>query len=371
VDGALEARLTNRSFLSNRLYGEAHYEVLLSGGDTRKTTQALVDRFPGLAGSSILASGIEDDRRLLDLTAVVRERNDYVLTHRLDRLLFAWTSDRHEIRVGRQAVTWGNGLLFNPMDLVNPFAPTDIEREYKIGDDMLSARTVLGTGEVQVLCVPRRSRTTGDVAWDQSSLAGKAHLALGTLELDFLAAAHYGDEVIGAGATGYAGSAAWRLDATWTFLEEGEGPDGFLSLTANVDRSWVAGNRNLYGFLEFFYCGLGESDPATALTSRALMERVFRGEFFTLGRAYLAGHLRLEIHPLVNALVTVIHRFNEPSGLVQPRIAWDAAPDLQVTLGASLPYGAAGTEFGGIPVPGTGAFTPSSPSLFCWVTRYF
>ena len=33
--------------------------------------------------------------------------------------------------VGRQAVTWGNGLIFNPMDLFNPFSPVDIERDYK------------------------------------------------------------------------------------------------------------------------------------------------------------------------------------------------------------------------------------------------
>jgi hypothetical protein len=37
------------------------------------------------------------------------------------------------IRIGHQAVTWGNGLLFNPMDLFNPFSPSDIERDYKIG----------------------------------------------------------------------------------------------------------------------------------------------------------------------------------------------------------------------------------------------
>ena len=373
VDGALEARLTNRTFFMEELYGEAHYEVLLTGGDTQETRQELLRRFPRLLeGSTLLDTGLEDDRRFLDLTTTLRERDGYALTHRLDRLFLAWTPGRTTIRAGRQAVTWGNGLLFNPMDLVNPFAPTDIEREYKVGDDMVSLRFPAGgTGEAEILYVPRRSIESGDVSWEESSLAGRLHLARGTLELDLLGAVHYRDTVVGLGATGYAGGAAWRLDATWTFLEDRTQKDGYLSLVANVDYSWVWWDRNVYGFLELFYCGLGESDPAEALVTPDLMERIGRGELFTLGSTYLAGHIQVEVHPLVSVLTTVIHRLNEPSGLIQPRVTWDATPNLQVTLGGTVPYGGPGTEFGGIPIAGTGVFTPSSPSVFCWATRYF
>jgi len=373
ADGAFEGRLTNQTFFSDAFYGEVHYELLVSGGDTRKTRQELGRRFPRLlSGTNYLTSGIEDDRRFLDLTRTLRARDRYRVTHRIDRLFLAWTPGRAAIRVGRQAVTWGNGLLFNPMDLVNPFAPSDIEREYKVGDDMISVRTpFLDTGEAQVLYVPRRSLEDGEVTWDRSSLAAKVHLARGTLELDVLGALHYGEEVIGLGAAGYAGSAAWRLDATWTFLGEEEGQDGFLSLVANVDTSWVWWDRNVYGFLELYHSGLGEHEPAAAFGNRGLMDRLARGEIFTLGRTYLAGHLRVEAHPLLNLLVTVIHRLNEPSGLIQPRAVWDATRNLQVTVGADIPYGGNGTEFDGFPLPGTGRLTPAPERLFVWATYYF
>ena len=65
-------------------------------------------------------------------------------------------------RIGRQAVTWGNGFLFNPMDLFNPFAPTQIDRDYKIGDDMIFTQFPLKqTGDLQLLYVPRLALSSG------------------------------------------------------------------------------------------------------------------------------------------------------------------------------------------------------------------
>jgi len=373
MDGVFEGRLTQRTFLTDELLFETHYEILLSGGDTTEARNELAGRFPGLLSSpGYFTPFTDDDERFLDLTHVIRDEEDYTLTHRLDRLLVDWSPGPFVLRVGRQAVTWGNGLLFNPMDLVNPFAPTDIEREYKLGDDMAGLRFSTGEGiESEVLYVPRRDVHTHEISWERSSLAAKVRMPLGELDLNILGALHYDDEVIGAGVTGYLGSAAWRADAVWTFLEDGGGKDGYLSLVANVDYSWVWGGKNLYGFLEFFYGGLGENDPAAALQSPELTERLARGELFTLGRAYLAGHARLEAHPLVNILLTVIHDFGGPSGLLQPRMVWDVTADLQAVIGGTLPYGADGTEFGGFPFPGTALLTPAPDRAFVWFTRYF
>lgn len=94
-------------------------------------------------------------------------------------------------------------------------------------------------------------------------------------------------------------------------------------------------------------------------------------EIVTPGRTYLAGHIRVEIHPLVKVLLTVIHRLNDPSGLIHPRAVWDMTRNLQLTAGASLPYGGTGTEFGGFPIPGTGRLTPAPRQVFLWLAYYF
>jgi len=372
-DGNTEVRVKNKLFFGNWGIFETHYEAILSGGDTRRKGKALERIYPDLFASTLMVGRpLEDDRRLMDLTETIDENDSHILYHRLDRLSLNLLPKWGNVRIGRQAVTWGNGLLFNPMDLFNPFSPADIERDYKIGDDMVFTQFPINTtGDLQFLYVPRRDPVTGDVGWDQSSLAGKLHLARGTTEFDIMVAEHYRDAVVGVGSTGYLGDAAWRLDGTWTFLHEDRGADGYLSLVANVDYSWVWWEKNLYGFLEFYFNGLCHDQYTDAYTDRYIWERLDRGELYSLGRTYLGGHIRVEVHPLFNVYLTVINNLADPSGALQPRAVWDIAEEIQITLGANKYYGRRETEYGGFKIPGTTLLNKAPDCAFLWLTYFF
>ena len=372
-DGYAEARLQGKLSFGKWGYFEAHHETILSGGDTRRKVNELQQLYPFLFTTGLMIAGpLDDDRRLMDLTWTMHEDAQYILYTRFDRLSLTLLPRWGAVTIGRQAVTWGNGLLFNPMDLFNPFAPTDIERDYKVGDDMASAQFNLGTiGDVHVLYVPRRDPVRDTVQWNHSSLAGKFHFAWGTTEFDIMIAKHYEDAVFGIGSTGYLGGAAWRVDGIGTILNDRRGKDYYFSLVANMDYSWVWWKKNCYGFVEFFYSGIGETDYTEALLDQDIIERLARGELFTLGRAYLSGHLRVELHPLLNCYLTVINNLADPSGVVQPRIVWDCLQDVQVTMGGNVYYGRKGTEYGGFRIPGTPFLARGNDSVFLWVTYYF
>lgn len=372
-DGSAEARLKGKVSLGTWGYFEAHHETILSGGDTRRKLKELQDLYPSLFTTGLMIAGpLEDDRRLMDLTWTIHEDGQYILYHRFDRLSLTLLPTWGVVTIGRQAVTWGNGLLFNPMDICNPFAPTDIERDYKVGDDMASVHVNLGTrGGVHLLYVPRKDPFKDTVQWNHSSLAGKIHFAWGTTEFDIMAAKHYEDAVFGIGSTGYLGGAAWRVDGIWTILNDTRGKDYYFSLVANMDYSWVWWKKNWYGFVEFFYSGIGEADYPSALLDQDVRERVDRGELFTLGRTYLSGHLRVELHPLLNLYLTVINNLADPSGVVQPRMVWDCLQDVQVTVGGNVYYGRQGTEYGGFRIPGTSFQLRGQDSVFLWATYYF
>jgi hypothetical protein len=372
-DGSADLRLTNKTCFSPQTSLSIHYEAIYSGGDTRQAIEDLKTVFPNLLDDGLLASGPpSDDRRFFDLTHTIHEDANKVFYHRLDRLFLTWQPDWGVVRIGRQAVTWGSGFLFNPFDLFNPFAPTDIIRDYKFGDDMINVEfTADDIGDFQLLYVARRNPDTDDVEFSQSSLAAKWRFAAGTTEFDVIVAEHFEDEIIGFGSRGYLKDAAWRLDASWTFLQEDDEQEGFLSLVANMDYSWVWGNRNFYGFIEFYFNGLGDENYAEAISDPAILERINRGEIFTLGRKYLSGSIQMELHPLFNIFLTSINNVADPSGFVQPYAVWNVTQNLELTLGGILYYGESETEYGGITIPGTPFRLGRPDTAYLFLTFYF
>jgi len=142
-------------------------------------------------------------------------------------------------------------------------------------------------------------------------------------------------------------------------------------LVANIDYSWVWWKKNVYGLIELYYNGVGEDHYEDALTDEDVLDRLERGELFVLGRTYVSGHIRLEVHPLFNVFFTVINNMADPSGILQPRAIWDIGEDIQITLGGSIVYGGKDTEYGGFEIPGTDFLIKAPDSAFLWLNYFF
>jgi hypothetical protein len=263
------------------------------------------------------------------------------------------------------------------MDLFNPFTPADIQRDYKIGDDMALAQMALPySAEFQLLYVVRRDPDTDNVEADRNSLAGRLLFSAGTTEFDIIATRHFDDYVVGFGSSSIWGGAAWRLDATATFLDDGQGHNTqkYLSGVANIDYSWNWWGKNLYGLLEYYYNGLGESDYPGALSNLDITNRLTRGELFVLGKHYLSAEIQLELHPLFKIFFTGINNMHDPSGILQPRAVWNMTQNLEMKIGANIFYGDngnPGSEFGGFIIPGTNIHSRSPNNAYIWFNYYF
>lgn len=374
-DEQAELRLKNEVFLGSRWALETHYEVVAAGGDTRASNSRLRRLYGSALPDAFLPSSvISDDQRFFQLTHQLISEDDLVVYHRLDRLNVTFTPSWGSIKVGRQALTWGNGMVFNPMDLFNPFAPTTIQRDYKVGDDMVLGQVYFGNHEGQVLYIPRRDPENDDVSDDRSSRTGKAHLVLNGLEMDLMAARHYDDDIFGWGATGYLGDAAWRLNAVYTRPGGRYEQDDFFQVMANIDYAWLWGGKNIYGLLEFYYNGLGRrEDYARALETPYILDRLARGDLFSLGRHYMAGLLQIELHPLVHNNWTCLANIEDPSGLLLPQLIWDATTNTQLIIGVQWHWGADGTEYGGFDTSLGAQTIKTAPQdqIYLWLTYSF
>jgi hypothetical protein len=282
-------------------------------------------------------------------------------------------------------VSFGNGLVFHPLDFINPFSPLAIDKDYKTGDDMLYGQWLLSArgprtgvpgsppvtppvGDIQAIWLPRRDPLTHEIESAQSTYAAKLRHRFGAVDLDVLAARHYDERVAGLGVVRSVGGAVWRLDTVYADLAGG----GAWSLVTNVDYSWVWFGKNFYGYAEYFRNGFGESGRAAYPAPNAdLAARLARGELFTLARDYLAFGGQLEITPLFNLHASVVRNLNDASRVLQVRGVWDWQQNLQLLGGVNWAGGARGSEFGGVPVTGLPYYVSAGHSVYARLAYYF
>lgn len=346
----------------------AHYELLAVNGDTLAARRSIAAGGLPFTGT---ASGLPDDRRrLFDLTHVITDRDSLAVVHRLDRLSIGHGDARETLRFGRQAVSWGNGLVFQLLDFVNPFAPLAIDKDYKTGDDMLYGQWLVGEkDDLQAIVLPRRDPATHRVENNQSTYAVKFRARLAGVDIDLLAARHFSEDMAGVGVVKSIGGAVWRLDTSVTDLESA---GSATSLVTNLDYSWMWGGKNVYGYIEYFRNGVGETDRANyPAPSAELSARLARGELFTLARDYAALGLQVEFTPLFNLYTNLIANLNDGSKFFQLRGVYDWQQDVQLIAGFNLPSGNRGTEYGGVPVAGSSFFVSTGRSAYVRAAYYF
>ncbi|MCP3900056.1 MAG: hypothetical protein GY707_10120 [Desulfobacteraceae bacterium] len=371
-DASTNLRIKSRTFFNDNTSFDCHYVFSYSKGDSLEASEFFFKKYPGSFISQVFKNNFDsDDARLMDLSSEVKEGNDYFISHRLDRFNLSLESDLGKIIIGRQAVTWGNGLLFNPMDIINPFSPYDTERDYKKGDDLAYFETFFERGDdLQFIYVPRRDLQDSKIKFSKSSIGLKYHLILEDMEFDFMAAKHYEDALAGIGYVGTLGNTVFRSDLIYTFAN-GDMEDDFLSFIVNIDYSWVWFEKNFYGLIEYYYSGLGIEDYSEAYAYYDLSERIRRGEVYGLGKNYLSSSIKIELSPLFNFNFTGIVNLDDPSYLLQSGITWNAAQNLEITIGSNYAIGNKGDEYGQIQIPFSAKRKDTGSSLFLWITMFF
>ena len=342
----------------------ADYQLFAGYGDLINPVGLLpVDLVPRLPN---------DDRRLFNLTATLAEDGKFVALHRLDRLWVGYANDKAVLRFGRQALSWGNGLIFSPMDIVNPFDPTAVDTEYKVGDDMLYGQYLQDSGnDLQAAYVARRDIVSGDPAFVESTAAVKYHGVAGDAEYDLLVARNYGATTLAIGGNRSIGGAVWRGDLVVTDAASGSK----TQLVTNLSYSWAWRGRNVSGVLEYYFdeYGLedGRYDSASLAQNPELLQRLARGQSFTIGRHYLAGGMTIEMTPLWILAPNFFTNLEDGSALVQIVTRNNLSEDMEFIGALNIPLGPDGSGYGGIALDTPGVFLSTDLSLFAQLAWYF
>lgn len=296
-----------------------------------------------------------------DLTQILNTTLNQKSEHKLDRLLLSYSGESTIFRLGRQSLTWGNGRIFRPADLFNPFPPDGADSGYKPGVDMFYMQHLMEQGDdIELVVIPRRSDATSKLDSDFSSAAIRWHSYGDFLETTTMLARDYHDTTLGLGLAGPLGEALWRIDLVSTVSEL---DTTYTSLVANIEHAWKWGELLVTGFAEYFHNGFGLKDYSQIFnSSQPLLSKIGRGQLFTLGQDYISAGLNTSLTPLLSVGSFGILNLGDASGLASLSAEYSIHENSTFSLGIDIPFGSDNTEYGGLEVLPERFFGPA-PTL--------
>ena len=352
---------------------KVHYELRTAWGETTRIQNRL--RVQGATTDPEIDIIINPRirQRFLDLESRIQRESNFLFEHSLDRLRIRYQTEELEFTLGRQAVSWGTGLVWNPTDLFSGFAPTEIDRDEKSGVDVVRVIWVPAEAfSLDLIVEPLDKRKSYSIDRQDSSLASRATTHFKEYDISLVSGLIAGDWVIGGDFTGYLKDAGLRGEWIYTSIDESDERDYFRALLS-VDYAFQA-RWDPYIALEYLYNGLGTSKEADYLKRLAdsSVQRAFqRGNAFNVGRNYLALVGRLTLSALVTLQSTTLWNIGDNSVREFLAFTWSLSDDIDFLLGCDIGFGDLGTEFGGFSSEEVGIDFRSPNLYFAFLKFYF
>ena len=289
------------------------------------------------AGSALsgLQTGVQEGLpEALPLSADLIDEDAVQARARADRASVRLDQGPLRVTAGRQAVSFGKGRIFTPLDLVAAFRPTTLDTSYKPGVDALRLDLFQGvSGQVTLL-----GAYLGDWELDQSALVAHGKGSLGDWELEGFVGGLYGDLVLGTSAFYNAGAVGLYGDLNVTLPED----DSFIRALVGVQ---FKPSESTHLNAEVYIQTLGASEPDDYLLQYA-SPRFARGEVWLAGELYGAVAGQLELTPLVSLSGALIVNPLDTSALIMPSLVWSVSDNATANLGALVGLGRASAPAG-------------------------
>lgn len=267
----------------------------------------------------------------VDLSTVLIDTGQTYAEHDIDRLSLRIYLDRADLYIGRQAIGWGNALLFPVADVWTRFSPFELDTAEKRGVDAL--RVILAPSydwELEFVAVDRGAAE--DIGAGVRATFYRPHGDV------YVASAKTYNEVFWAG--------GWARDMERiTFRGEAMlplqwGDDGAsLELpraTLGIDHfrdDWIVS-------AEAHFNGAGETHAEDYVANAGSADVYQRAEVYLLGRYYAGGTVAYTPTELTSIGVGAMMNLSDPSAILTPTFAWQVAQDVEFGLGGFIPIGA-------------------------------
>jgi len=332
--------------------GNAEYHAhIVQAGDF--STSGAGSGLSGLGATELLG-----DYRVADATINWLDTGRFTGSLYLDRLNVSFRFENSDLRIGRQAISFGKAYFWNPLDVFMPFDPNQFDRDYKPGVDAIRYDIQLGyfSGITLVAAAGSKKDPPGvtltstpqsfEADWFGSSILARYYGHSNGWDYSLQAGRIYGGYQAGAGLVGEVND--WQLRAEGAyFFADSTGPPlpltGVGLLTDNFTLVVGAGRYYPIGLdfqAEYFYNGAGDDD-----TPDAGFARMQYGGSLHSCRHILGVTAGYEYTPLIYTRLSLIHSISDQSTQVQPTVTYSLTGNSDLIAGAVLNFGARPTGF--------------------------
>ena len=307
----------------------------------------------GVAAFGILPGVADAPFRISQLDSAIGEEDaEMSYRHELDRAFVAFHSERTDVKIGRQAIGLGRGVLFGAVDMLSPFTPLEVDREWRRGVDAIKIDTQLPGSDTWSLGL---IAAFGDEAeWDESALIGRLRGYVGDFDAELIFGKRGEDTMFGGTFSAPIGDAEVHGEIavfdTPEFFEDG----GLFGADGNVAKAVVGVSYNfdvgggLSVITEYHFSGFGcesasDLDPDSptfdAAYATRFLSRFQRGDMQITGRRALALSLRYNAAGAFLPGLLVMGNPDDGSGVVSPSLTWDASENVTVAMSYFAPFG--------------------------------
>ena len=281
-------------------------------------------------GLTLLGSTAAGRYRIVDASWDTQFDNDRgAATLLLDRfnikLVFPWA----DVVLGRQAITFGNAYLWNPLDVFRPFGAAQFTRDYKEGID--AVRVDVPAGDFSMVSLVFALGDADTDVWESGALVARYYGSHWGWDLSVQGGKLDGGYHAGLGLSGEMLGIETRAEGLYRWVDAGGPLDNTLTAVVGFGRSF----DNTLG-LEVEYLLNGGADADNLLQNAS---QVASGNLLQMSRHVLGVMAAYEFLPILRGSLVGLWSVSDFSGLIQAGVAYSLADEMELLVGMMLALG--------------------------------
>jgi hypothetical protein len=281
------------------------------------------------------------DNGLADLSWTYLNKGGFVLNTALDRLYIDYSYKNFQLKIGRQRVNWGIGLVWNPNDIFNAFSYIDFDYEERPGSDAV-AFTWYSSPTSSLDFVAKMDKNPLDSTY-RYSVAARYLFNTGNYDLQVITGKADNDLMAGFGWSGGIEEVSFRGEVSAFVPVWQREINRQIAVCATVEADYTFSN-SLYLHGAFLFNSSGKIKNSEAMSLLALQNDL-SAKKLSFGMFETFANISYPVSPIVSVSAATMFNPADLSAYISPNCTLSLKDNLDLLIGAQLLLGKPNTEY--------------------------